>query len=223
VAFPELVGGFAALVPHGLKEGVGEQEDALFEESSGVLLGPGGGGVLLGGRGDDEDHARDGGEGRPASGGDGEDVCAGLVGSYCREDDAGSGSRAGGCDEEVAGGDGGGGDFADDVDGEAEVHEAHGGHLQGEAAAAGSGDEDAGGGEDGVDSRASLSFADMGEGVGELVEDEVLVGGEAGCCVGGFGGSGCCEGPFGMGRRRHNSVSLAGLGGRIKLKISMDR
>jgi len=63
VAFPELFGGFAELVPHGLKEGVGEQENALFKENSGVLLGLGGGGVLLGGRGDEEDHARDGGEG----------------------------------------------------------------------------------------------------------------------------------------------------------------
>lgn len=63
VALPELGGGFAALVPHGLKEGVGEQENALFEESAGVLLGPGGGVVLFGGRGDEEDDAREGGEG----------------------------------------------------------------------------------------------------------------------------------------------------------------
>ena len=64
VALPELGGGFAALVPHGLKEGVGEQEDALFEEGSGVLLGFGGGVVLLGGRGDEEEVAGDGGERR---------------------------------------------------------------------------------------------------------------------------------------------------------------
>jgi hypothetical protein len=130
-----------------------------------------------------------------------------------REDDAGGGSRAGGCDEEVTGSDGGGGNFADDMDGEAKVHEAHGSHLEGEAAAAGSGDEDAAGGEDGVDSRAGLGFADLSEGVGELVEDEVLVGEEAEGCGGGFGGSRCWEDRFGKGRGRHNSVRMAGLAG----------
>ena len=59
MALPELSGGFAALVPHGLKEGVGEQENALFKENSGVLLGLGGGGVLLGGRGDDDEALRE--------------------------------------------------------------------------------------------------------------------------------------------------------------------
>ena len=146
-----------------------------------------------------------------------------LAAVTCGEDDAGGGSGAGGGDEEVARGDGGGGDFADDVDGEAEVHEAHGGHAEGEAAAAGSGDEDARGVEDGVDGRlawASLTCARVQR---ELIEDEVLVGGEAGCGEVGFGSAGLGEARFGEGRGRHNSVSLAGPGGWIKLEISMGR
>ena len=102
MALPELLGAFAALAPHALEHGVGEQEDALLEERAGVLLGLGAAVVLLGGGGDDDEALREYAELGLGRGSDGEDVGAGLARDLGGVNRAGGGAGARGDEEEVA-------------------------------------------------------------------------------------------------------------------------